>query len=127
MEREVCTRQKGVLSFAPPPPMGKEIGTVRVIEVWDPGLRGKEAGFHVPVLSAFLSLTGTGDPRGGRSSDACCLQARRFRGRPAGLARPRAGFHPVQDQDLVALTPLSACPLRTPTPKTKPARQGSDT
>lgn len=31
MKSEVCTREKGVLSFAASPPKGKETGMVRVI------------------------------------------------------------------------------------------------
>lgn len=69
MKSEVCTREEGVLSFAPPPPIGKETGMVRVIEMGVRGLRRKEAVFHVPVLFAFLPLTGNRGPK----PDACCL------------------------------------------------------
>jgi len=69
VKSEVCTREEGVLSFAPPPPMGKETGMVRVIEMGVRGLRRKEAVFHVPVLFAFLPLTGNRGPK----PDACCL------------------------------------------------------
>lgn len=116
---EVCTREKGVLSFAPPPSMAKETGLVRVIEVGVRGLRRKEAVFHVPLLFAFLPLTGNRGPE----PDACCLWARRFRGRPAGLARPGTGS--FQSRTWVkALTPLSTSPWRTPTSKTNwPGRE----
>lgn len=66
---------------------------VRVIEVGDPGLRRKETGFHIPVVSAFLlTLTGIGDTRVAAAPARAASRQLRSRGRPPGLARPRPGL-----------------------------------
>lgn len=60
MEREVWYAPEGGYLVCPSSPNGEgNWNAVRAIEVGDPGRRRKEAGFHVPVLSAFLPLTGT--------------------------------------------------------------------
>lgn len=64
---------------------------VRVTEVGDLGLRGKEAGSPARLLCFSPSSRHRGPVRG-RSSDARSRQARRSQGRPAGLARPSTGF-----------------------------------
>lgn len=60
-----CVRARRGFSALPLPPDGEgNWDSVRVIEVEDPGLRRKETGFYVPVVSAFLLiLTGIGDTR----------------------------------------------------------------
>lgn len=89
-----CVRARRGFSALPLLPDGEgNWDSVRVIEVGDPGLRRKETGLYVPVVSAFLlTLNWHRGHARGRSSDACCQQALRSRGRPAGLARPRPGF-----------------------------------
>lgn len=66
---------------------------VRVIEVGArrPGAKERGDRFPPPCRLRFPPSSGHRGRARSRSSDACCPQALRSRGRPAGLARPRTG------------------------------------
>lgn len=95
---------------------------VRVIEVGDPGLRRKETGLHIHIVSAFLPNSNRHRAHArGCSSDACCQQAPRSRGRPAGLARPRPGCPRVGRTRTWSLSPrFQLAPLKLSHPKQNP-------
>lgn len=81
-----CVRARRGFSALPLLPSGEgNWDAVRVIEVEDPGLRRKETGLHVPIVSVFLlTLTGIGDTRVAAVQTRAASRRRGSAGAPQG-------------------------------------------